>query len=351
MTADDLGDTAAEVIQEIQELYSGDYVGLATAIRWVSEYFQAILIFDYILTSGREIELFWKRRVSGATILFICNRYLSLVSQILTLISYRAFTDKVIPPAAFSAMRALALSKSRPLAILVFLLSIVNVGFDFGTFQYQTGSVSDPVWGCLVDDVPFSQALLISGEVLSRSLLILADGILIFLTWKTLRPAGTTGDYRGVVYFPQTFAHIMLHNAPPPGHIIELDNIPQGTSIIAISATRKSKGGATSHRRAQTSRLVHASLTAIFVSRFLLDLQEAHQRTVKVASDDPLRSSASDFRVGIGSLRVAVDAIGSLGADLRILGEEGERGGEVDSPAPGAGADSWETREDVGREE
>ncbi|KAH9919800.1 uncharacterized protein BXZ73DRAFT_104908 [Epithele typhae] len=75
-------------------------------------------------------------------------------------------------------------------------------------------------------------------------------------------------------------------------------------------------------------------LTAILVSRFLLDLQESHQRTVKLGSDDPLHSSASDFQAGIGSLQFAVDVMGSIRADIRPLGDEDDSEEESEEGCP-----------------
>ena len=62
-------------------------------------------------------------------------------------------------------------------------------------------------------------------------------------------------------------------------------------------------------------------MTAILVSRFLLDLQAANQKSLKLARDDPLYSSrmgdSEDNGQGVGSLVFAgFDVVGSLGAAL-----------------------------------
>ena len=62
-------------------------------------------------------------------------------------------------------------------------------------------------------------------------------------------------------------------------------------------------------------------MTAILVSRFLLDLQAASQKSLKLARDDPLYSSrmgdSEDNGRGVGSLEFAgFDVVGSLGASL-----------------------------------
>ncbi|KAI0758142.1 hypothetical protein C8Q74DRAFT_1303348 [Fomes fomentarius] len=45
-----------------------------------------LLAYDYIITFDREIELFWKRKRSLSSVLFLFNRYLSLVASILSLV-------------------------------------------------------------------------------------------------------------------------------------------------------------------------------------------------------------------------------------------------------------------------
>ncbi|KAH9897340.1 uncharacterized protein BXZ73DRAFT_85824 [Epithele typhae] len=350
MSTEDLGDQISQVIEEYQAGYTDEYVLAAAS--------EVILIFDHLLTFGREVNFFWNRRVSGPTVLFILNRYLALILRIFSSLSLRPFTNQVstltfpcfqdvslmydvlnfielkyvynscttldntisvlefiqpIPPAAFSAMRALALSQSRPLAVLVLVFSIVNVGFDFGVPQYHRQSFSDPTWGCLVVFLSIPTPVLITGEVLSRSLLILADGIVIFLTWKNAR----SSEMKLKTGSPRTLNDIMLRNGAMYFVVFLIIN------TLRMATTLRGVGNIIIVTPGQDSLIsaFNDPITTILVSRFLLDLQEAHQRTVKLGTDDPLHSSASEFQVGIGSLQFAVDAMGSIGADLRSLDE------------------------------
>ena len=82
-------------------------------------------------------------------------------------------------------------------------------------------------------------------------------------------------------------------------------------------------------------------MTAILVSRFLLDLQAASQNSLKLARDDPLYSSrigdSEDNGQGVGSLVFAgFDVVGSLGASLSPSehasdGMDDEEFGEADN--------------------
>ena len=69
------------------------------------------------------------------------------------------------------------------------------------------------------------------------------------------------------------------------------------------------------------SDMIIIRMTSILVSRFLLDLQVANQKSLKLARDDPLYSSgmgdSEDNGRGVDSLVFAgFDVVGSLGASL-----------------------------------
>ena len=50
-----------------------------------------------MITLGREVELFWKGRLTGAAVLFFFNRYLSLVVDVYGLLENMHVPDKVLP--------------------------------------------------------------------------------------------------------------------------------------------------------------------------------------------------------------------------------------------------------------
>ena len=45
----------------------------------------ALLAYEYIVAFGREVDLFWKRKLTMATVLFIANRYVPLAATIMNL--------------------------------------------------------------------------------------------------------------------------------------------------------------------------------------------------------------------------------------------------------------------------
>ncbi|KAM5536617.1 hypothetical protein V8D89_009712 [Ganoderma adspersum] len=129
----------------------------------------AFYIYDILLTLDVEVEFFWKGPFTGAMALFLSNRYLALANLILNffqLLPYRSDRScalyeraglalvylQFLPPAVFSGLRAYALSKNWPLAVLVLVLSLVPFGINMADFGFHLSGFVDPVFGCLTTD-------------------------------------------------------------------------------------------------------------------------------------------------------------------------------------------------------
>ena len=54
-----------------------------------------LLFYDYILTLDKEAKLFWKRKISGPSLLFLSNRYLTVLTQVLDVVQFTSdMSDK-----------------------------------------------------------------------------------------------------------------------------------------------------------------------------------------------------------------------------------------------------------------
>ncbi|RDX49163.1 hypothetical protein OH76DRAFT_1483372 [Lentinus brumalis] len=123
--------------------------------------------------------------------------------------------------------------------------------------------------------------------IISRVPLIAADIILIYITWTTLRGSATLTDIHkfrrltlsdvlfrgGTIYFVILFIMNILH--------------------LIFSATAVAEEGSASGYSLITQ--FTAPITAILISRFLLELQEANHTVVKLDADDPLHSSRNPW--------------------------------------------------------
>ena len=55
----------------------------------------AMVLYEYIVTLGDEVDLFWKRKISSASIIFFLNRYLTILGYVLDSGTFHVQTDIV----------------------------------------------------------------------------------------------------------------------------------------------------------------------------------------------------------------------------------------------------------------
>ncbi|KAI0765625.1 hypothetical protein BD413DRAFT_637664 [Trametes elegans] len=287
-----------------------------------------LIVYEYIITFDQEVELFWRPKMTGATALFLSNRYLPLLSYILVMCEYIPMTDSVewltpffscvamvrtqsvvhfllyVPWAAFSALRAFALNgQSWPLALLIFVLSMISVGVNFAQFGLGIGSTYDMTFGCLVQvSLTVTQARatpdnLLAVSLLSRLSLILADILVIGITWHTMRRRLVLQGE--ITRRPLTLSTVLIRD----GTVLLILNILHLTFVM-LSLTIAFDPSS------QISTFTEP-VTVVLVSRFLLDLQAANRRALRLDSRDPLHVDVSSA----GTLSFA-RVVGSLGASL-----------------------------------
>ena len=54
-----------------------------------------MLIYDYVVTVTYEVRLFWRRKATGASLLFFANRYLTLFLYIFEITTNVSMSDAV----------------------------------------------------------------------------------------------------------------------------------------------------------------------------------------------------------------------------------------------------------------
>ncbi|KZT07758.1 uncharacterized protein LAESUDRAFT_724753 [Laetiporus sulphureus 93-53] len=162
-----------------------------------------LIFHEYTMTFSDEINLIWRCRATGATIIFLLNRYLALALGITiiiqtlpwntplsceaTIISYSIVNMLLnIVIAVFSALRAFAISGSKMLATLIVLsLGLVTVCASIyfmarSSYAYVLMIASMPV--CDYHDY-YSLDTFNRVIIASRICAIAADVIVIALTW------------------------------------------------------------------------------------------------------------------------------------------------------------------------
>ncbi|TFK80320.1 hypothetical protein K466DRAFT_605442 [Polyporus arcularius HHB13444] len=285
-------DAGAATVALFNELYTDEHCFIAAAV---------VFMYDAFLMFDSEVAYFWTAKgISGAALLFFANKWISRVYYVMGLVQFALFpSDKCeasqssdrqtmivdvrscstfviavqamevlqfVPGAAFSALRAYVLSRSKYLGILVAALSLAPVGVNLVLYGYHISGENLPPFGCLTTDnttsafnlrrtfdsqsygMPHAHPQDCSVVIISRVPLIVADVVLIYVTVTKLRGWAALTDIRQ-------------------------SKRPSLQDILF-------RGG-----------IIYFAITVILISRFLLALQETNHMVVKLDADDPLHAS------------------------------------------------------------
>ncbi|KAI0648590.1 hypothetical protein C8Q79DRAFT_956175 [Trametes meyenii] len=258
--------TTADAIAFAQSIFINNCCGY-TAL--------ALLFYEYAITLDREVNLFWTRRPTGASVLFFVNRYTPLLLQIVDLCGYANMSDrvgqestltirvlKVFSATVFSGLRVYALSRRNAfLGLATFLLSAVTVGLNLTQYRWLTG-YNDPDNGC-TNQLLIPDNLLHPFVITSRTCLIAADLIAIAVTWAATYRVRTLSLTQSLGH---SFSAILLEYATSRS---SLNRKPHSKRSTALSPSP--------FLPAHPFHACVPRITAILISRFLFNLQEANQ--------------------------------------------------------------------------
>ncbi|KAI0722669.1 hypothetical protein C8Q76DRAFT_719703 [Earliella scabrosa] len=292
----------------------------------VGTYFQVaaagLLAYEYVITFGREVDLFWKRKATMASVLFGVNRYLPMVvaaldlpypvSPSMTYAVRAAYTNAIsvilqyLPWAVFSALRAYVLSsRTWMLAILVFLLSMASPVVNFVVLSWAT-VIYEPGVACALN-VDLSRAT--QQIIVSRTSLITSDFLVLAITWVAIYK--TRGEIKALGQ-STSLADIMFRD----GAVLLLMNVIHlSFSMVSISTADLSK------QSSSAIVLLSEPLTAILISRFLMNLQEANNTMMHQECFSSV--GTLNFNRFIGSIASSLPAPGD--ASERTRYEEDDR--------------------------
>ncbi|KAI0351841.1 hypothetical protein OH77DRAFT_1410310, partial [Trametes cingulata] len=283
----------------------------------------AFLTYEWLITLDREVALFWRRKLNGASVLFLTNRYLPLLVQVLNISSDVRMSDRGLsscdgfvkalqtiqlfqyfPWAAFSALRTFALSRGNwAIAAIVLLLSMVPIGVNFSQYHWLV-VVNDPTIGCSKTStitLDIAKKLTIA----SRTCLMTADVIVLLVTWHST--FGTIRLTDVALKGRPTFARMLIRDGTIYFSILLILNTLHLTfTMLSITDDALSP---VSYFTTFTE-----PITAVLVSRFLLNLQQVNQHNQ--------RSTAATLDLSQNMTLDFARVIGSLGSSLRSSSDE-----------------------------
>ncbi|KAH9836082.1 uncharacterized protein C8Q71DRAFT_760471 [Rhodofomes roseus] len=264
-----------------------------------------------MLTFSREVRCIWKRRFSGATVLFMLNRYLTLVYRVLMTVeilplgqnpnsgqapSFRG-SSNLIGQVGFTSLRMYAVwSKDRRIFAGILFLGLVPIGVNMFYYTKVAFVVAPPpLVGC-ADLVYMTPAAM---GMFNCIFAITADTIVLILTCvKTFEIKRSFAAIR-------TKAKISVENLVQNRETSYVSLIQRDVDLIAI------KNQAFGSLPALTE-----VLTSILISRFLLDLRSIYLASHGIDSngkDSTMNANASTLAFGGHSVA------GNLGAPLESM--------------------------------
>ncbi|TFK83872.1 hypothetical protein K466DRAFT_602487 [Polyporus arcularius HHB13444] len=241
-------DSAAAAVALSESVYTQAFCALASSV---------LFIYDAFVTVDREVACFWSTKRAATSLLFFSNRYISMTVYVMVMVSvlYEPFpSDKL-------------------------------AGVNFPPF----GCIATDGLTARLDIRPFfavAHAKQRNGAVVisSRVPLVIADILLIYITCiKLSSREALRGICRkrlslsgilfrdGIIYFVILFCLNLLH-------------LVFSVTAVASNSTDQSY-----------VPIFTAPISAILVSRFLLELQEANQAVLRLDIDDPLHFSTSPY--------------------------------------------------------
>ncbi|KAI0722672.1 hypothetical protein C8Q76DRAFT_782863 [Earliella scabrosa] len=254
----------------------------------------ALFAYEYLITLSREVDLFWKRKFTMASALFIVNRYLVLAVNILDMPysiivgcvgwSYASSILGVLqylPWALFSSLRAYVLgSGAWSIALLVLILSMAPVFVNYVNLGYSTVLSNGFQCGMITS---------LSSSTDRMTCLITSDVLVLCLTWnatyKTSRAIKALGQR-------VSLSDILFRDGVMYFAWISENTAEQYTSNITV---------------------LSEPVTAILISRFIMDLQEAN--TSMVLHNSVSTVSSLNFNKFIGSIGTSLPAPSLMASD------------------------------------
>ncbi|TFK79019.1 hypothetical protein K466DRAFT_506330, partial [Polyporus arcularius HHB13444] len=265
----------------------------------------ALLVFEWAITFGREVDLYWRDKFSVATILFLLNRYMPIVyiasSFAGGLVTSDAVSDasrivssialdllQYVPWTLFSTLRVYAICGRRwYLAAPILLFSGFPIILNLLHYHWEHGEII-PVLGCVgLSTLPPELSIMyVLITIVSRSSLIMADALVVLFTWLATYNSVRIDELR--MNLP-TFSKLLLVDGTFYFVILTVLHAMHLVLTILSIAVADS----------QTSYIIAFTepITAIFVSRFLMNLQAVKRRNQHQQSLDSFQPSVEFSRV------------------------------------------------------
>ncbi|TBU34174.1 hypothetical protein BD311DRAFT_802551 [Dichomitus squalens] len=246
---------SASVVALYNSVFVGNCCGIGGAV---------FLVYAYIISMGEGVNLFLTSKLTGASILFYANLVFPFVTNAMALIGFVRMSDKV--------------------------------QYGFGL----TG-VNDPTFGCATGvNLPVELTKQRAFTIVSRTCLISADALVLAITWYAI-PRRSYSNFGGE---SSTFAEILVRNGTIYfGSLLILNALHLMFTLLSIDLAFEPVSYMT---------MFTEPVTAVLVSRFLLDLQAANRKALDLDPQDMSHIGSSQGPTGSLIFERVVGSLGSM---------------------------------------
>ncbi|KAI0722602.1 hypothetical protein C8Q76DRAFT_691336 [Earliella scabrosa] len=279
------GDTEATQIIAEAASDTSTLVGFSQVIFYMNAVSGALLAYEYLITFDREVSLFWVQKITMASVLFMVNRYIALCAGMIGLpieVTSQPHSGHLSCREAFNYIDAVfEISQYIPWAETTLRRAVLSQS---------------------------SRWIFYTMAIVSRSTLVSADLLVLAITWKATFKA-SRDDIRA--FGQRTSLSAILFR---DGGMVK--PLPKDSEFRRFEVYITQLG------RILTSRNIMDSLTAILMSRFLIDLQEANNAILHQGSITSMGTSA--FNRFIGSLGTPLPAPNFASESASVYEHEGQ---------------------------
>ncbi|KAI0369027.1 hypothetical protein BV20DRAFT_968519 [Pilatotrama ljubarskyi] len=274
----------------------------------------ALLAFEYFITLDREARLVWDRKATGATVLFVLNRYwlfFQYITQVITtyplsqklflttrrceVVGYMVIVGNGGPPfvwAAFSTLRGYALSGRKWwVAPLIFVFYVPDIILNCIYYSKLVPVALSPPFNCLLSN-GLPESTWVHFTIAGRVCLIAGDLVVLIVTWSS------------------TFGITRAANAAKVQMSLTNAILKDGTCLLILNVVNIIVNAVPNNSAVSAFQ---DPITSILVSRFLLNLRD----TFTSGEDETRPSFVRSYRGRTTATTVQfADFVDPMGADL-----------------------------------
>ncbi|RPD54965.1 hypothetical protein L226DRAFT_464333 [Lentinus tigrinus ALCF2SS1-7] len=276
----------------------------------------ALVLYEHVITFGTEVQQVWKRNISGATILFILTRYMTLLNRIFVTIGLYSIDSKetasasilIVVMSAIAAVRVYALwNRDIRLFIVVMVAgmfpALTNLFFRSASSVYI---LPTNLYSCQVAPTAMAKSAYIALSIATRVVSICSDGLVVALTWvKTYRVFVLTRK----ISFRTNYSALILRDGTLYFLAVCVLNLVAIVYLMNVGTNLLND--------------MIVTLSSLLMARFLLNLRDHRSRSedISYVISDPAGTMSAR---SVSTIHFQTDLLDSMAGSVGALDEDDE---------------------------